>query len=97
MTVTKSARVLGKGQRVLPWVLLGLIISPASVPPCLSKMYRNSQTTTSCISTFSSPQGPVLGQKVGVVLESWISEVLTLKEGLPEKGQVNKNTHNSCP
>lgn len=63
MTVTKSARVLGKGQRVLPWVLLGLIISPASVPPCLSKMYRNSQTTTSCISTFSSPQGPVLGTK----------------------------------
>ena len=63
LPVTKSAGLFSKHQWVLPWVLLGLIISPASVPPYLSKMYRNSQTTTSCISTFSSPQGPVLETK----------------------------------
>lgn len=59
LTASKSARLFGEDWKVL----LGLIISLTSVLPSLSKMYRNFQTMTSCISTFSSPQGPVLETK----------------------------------
>lgn len=63
LTVSKSVGRFGEDRRALPWVLLGLIISLASVLPYLSKMYRSFQTMTNCTSTFSSPQGPVLETK----------------------------------
>lgn len=62
-SVSKAARLLAKDQKILPCVLLGLIFFSCLCSPYLSKTYRNSQTTTSCISIFSSPQGPVLETK----------------------------------
>lgn len=64
--------------------------------PTLSKMYRNSRTTTSCIFTFSSPRGPVLETKgrSGVrPLDIRASD----SQRLMGKGGADKNTHTVCP